>query len=458
MPYRNRRNCPICCKSGLLSLSHHLAQVHQLSSEERKPWLKSAIFSSAKSTGLPYMAPYPFWGMPPPPWSHTPQPLKPVRQALKTEPKQRKVTKLETANCLETSPYPEFKFNHMFSMLVVGPSQCGKTSFVEQLLKKNCIKYPSKKQRRIFWFYNQWQPRYASLQSTLSDEIVFTQGVPALSEDLREINPKFHNVLVFDDLMSKATDSPVLSTLFTQGRHRNASVILLLQNMFPKGKFNTDISRNAQYMVLFRSPSDRKQIDMVAERIFAKDRSNFMKVYAKETEKPYGYLLVDNQPKTPTEKQVVAEVFENCHCYPNITTCTKTVSEADKPELVSRKRPIDPPLVKDKYRKQSEQKQKKSGTIKANPVKQNVESKRRKQPQKKTVKQNINKPTSVVSLTRENFKENPINCEEVPFSTDEEQSSSDEEQFTFNANQLNTRARRHVYARGRGFGPKIVYE
>ena len=218
------------------------------------------------------MAPYPFWGMPPPPWSHTPQPLKPVRQALKTEPKQRKVTKLETANCLETSPYPDFKFNHMFSMLVVGPSQCGKTSFVEQLLKKNCIKYPSKKQRRIFWFYNQWQPRYASLQSTLSDEIVFTQGVPALSEDLREINPKFHNVLVFDDLMSKATDSPVLSTLFTQGRHRNASVILLLQNMFPKGKFNTDISRNAQYLTLFRSPSDGKQIDMVAERIFAKDR------------------------------------------------------------------------------------------------------------------------------------------------------------------------------------------
>ena len=46
---------------------------------------------------------------------------------------------------------------------------------------------------------------------------------------------------------------------------------ILLQNMFPKGKFNTDISRNAQYMVLFRSPSDRKQIDIIAERIFAKD-------------------------------------------------------------------------------------------------------------------------------------------------------------------------------------------
>ena len=110
-------------------------------------------------------------------------------------------------------------------------------------------------------FYNQWQLRYASLQSTLGDEIQFTQGLPALSEDLHEINPKFNNVLVFDDLMSQATESPVLSKLFTQGRHRNASVILLLQNMFPKGKFNTDILRNAQYMVLFRSPSDRKQIE-----------------------------------------------------------------------------------------------------------------------------------------------------------------------------------------------------
>ena len=155
--------------------------------------------------------------------------------------------------CLETMTYAEFKFYHMFSMLVVGPSQCGKTYFVEELLTKPCVKYPNKKLRRIQWFYNQWQPRYKSLQSVLGNDIQFTQGLPELSEDLREINPKWNNILVFDDLMAQATDSPVLSKLFTQGRHRNASVILLLQNMFPKGKFNMDISRNTQYMVLLFS-------------------------------------------------------------------------------------------------------------------------------------------------------------------------------------------------------------
>ena len=125
---------------------------------------------------------------------------------------------------------------------------------------------------------------------------------------------------------------------------------------------------------------------MVAERIFAKDGQNFMKAYGNETEKPYGYLLVDNQPKTPSKKKMVAEAFENCHCYPNITTCIKTVSEASKPETVSRKRSMDLLSVESKHRKQTEQMQKKSGTIKANPVKQNVKSKRRKQPLKKTVR------------------------------------------------------------------------
>ena len=96
--------------------------------------------------------------------------------------------------------------------------------------------------------------------------------MPELSEDLCEINPRYNKIIILDDLMAEATDSPVVSRLFTQGRHRNTSVILLLQNMFPKGKYNTDISPNAQYLALFRSPSDRKQIGIIAERMFDKNR------------------------------------------------------------------------------------------------------------------------------------------------------------------------------------------
>ena len=77
-------------------------------------------------------------------------------------------------------------------------------------------------------------------RKSLGKSIRFERGVPKLSEDLCEINPRYNNIIIPDDLMAEATDSPVVSRLFTQGRHRNASVILLLQNMFPKGKYNTD--------------------------------------------------------------------------------------------------------------------------------------------------------------------------------------------------------------------------
>ena len=98
--------------------------------------------------------------------------------------------------------------------------------------------------------------------------------------------------------MLQAKDSAIVSKLFTQGRHRNASVILMLQNAFPKGKFNTDISRNAQYMILFKSPADRKQIEIISQRIFPKEQNKFMSIYNKETDKQHGYILVDNTPST----------------------------------------------------------------------------------------------------------------------------------------------------------------
>ena len=216
---------------------------------------------------------------------------------------------------LTTKPYPEFNFRHKFSLLVVGPSQSGKTYFVQQILENNRIVYDEQKGIRIFWYYNQWQDCYDSLRKSLGKSIQFERGLPELSENISEIHTRYNNIIILDDLMAEAIDSSVVSRLFTQGRHRNASVILLLQNMFPKGKFNTDISRNAQYLALFRSPSDRKQIGIVGERMFDKNRVHFMNAYYKETEKLFGYLVVDNKPDTPADKQVLGDLFDDCHVY-----------------------------------------------------------------------------------------------------------------------------------------------
>ena len=282
MPYKYRKVCPICGKANILKLSDHLRQVHQLLVEERQPYLRSAMYCNTMAT------------------ESFPQ------------------------NHLEICPYPNFQLEHMFNMIVVGPTKSGKTHFVKQIRTKNCIRYPNpRKPREIYWFYNQWQDSYKTLPKQLGKEIEFIQGLRELkenmSDDLREISTDHKNIFVFDDLIGEAVDSPITSRLFTRGRHRNASFTLLLQNMFAKGKFHTDIARNTQYIVTFRSPSDRKQVDILADPIFAKHRPKFMDVYEQETEKPYGYLLNDNnQLGTAKEQQVVCDILEGCHCYPNI--------------------------------------------------------------------------------------------------------------------------------------------
>ena len=181
------------------------------------------------------------------------------------------------------------------------------------------------KQRRIHWFYGQYQDMFKDMRRNMGKDIYFKQGLPKFERDLSDIDPCDNNIVVLDDLMDIAVDSPVISKLFTQGRHRNASVILLLQNAFPKGKYNTSISRKAQYMALFRCPADRRQIGIMADRIFDKNKPAFMEIYNNITSKPYSYVIVDNKADTPSRRQVMAEVFGDCVSY-NITGAESAMS------------------------------------------------------------------------------------------------------------------------------------
>ena len=40
-----------------------------------------------------------------------------------------------------------------------------------------------------------------------------------------------------------------------------------------------------------------------------------LNAYYKETEKPFGYLLVDNKPDTPANKQILGDLFGECYVY-----------------------------------------------------------------------------------------------------------------------------------------------
>ena len=148
MQRRFRRTCPVCGRPDLKNISTHLLQVHGLSSEERKPYLKQAQVSSWQ----PRVERSPHMTMS---YMNVEKPgQKRVKQNEHSPPAKRPRTAARTT-FFATKSCPEFNFRHKFSLLVVGPTQSGKTYFVQQILENNRIVYEEQKSIRIFWYYNQ---------------------------------------------------------------------------------------------------------------------------------------------------------------------------------------------------------------------------------------------------------------------------------------------------------------
>ena len=147
-----------------------------------------------------------------------------------------------------------FTFKYPSSILIVGPSKCGKTTFLKRLLLKNedLLATPS---RRIVYYYGSWQPTFDILKK---EGVTFHEGIPT-HERLKEwFGDKKGGLLILDDLMAEGGDDKDILNLFTQySHHMNVTVFYLCQDMFPHGKYAKSISRNAQYIVAFKNPREQ---------------------------------------------------------------------------------------------------------------------------------------------------------------------------------------------------------
>ena len=197
-----------------------------------------------------------------------------------------------------------FTFSHPASILVSGPSHSGKTCFVIACLKHSLIQpVPS----RIIWFYKEWQPAYEELKESLPT-IEFVEGI---DENLLEgIRVSERNLVVIDDLMTRAGDSKRVSALFTQeSHHRNLTVIFIVQNLFYQGREMRNISLNGQYFVIYKNPRDKSQIRYLARQIYPENSKFLSNVYEHVTKQAHSYLLIDLHPETPEEFRVLTNIF-----------------------------------------------------------------------------------------------------------------------------------------------------
>ena len=191
-------------------------------------------------------------------------------------------------------------------MSVAGPTSCGKTTWLKNVLKHQLI---SPNPHQIIWCYREWQPLYREMMQQFPN-ITFIEGI-----DLPEVDERYPHLIVLDDLMIDATKNKDVSNMFTVGsHHRNMSIVCLLQNVFYQGKENRTMSLNSHYLVLFKNPRDQLQVSCLARQMYPHNSAHFMEKFQKATAQPYGCLVVDlKQDTTEKERLKHGNMFESLH-------------------------------------------------------------------------------------------------------------------------------------------------
>ena len=153
-------------------------------------------------------------------------------------------------------------------------------------------------------------------------EIEFNKCIPEDIDKVDYLDISQRNLIVLDDLMAQSSEDKRIADLFTKGsHHRNLSIIYIVQNKFHQGKEMRNISLNAHYIVLFKSPRDKQQIYMLARQINPGRVQEFMRSYEDATSRPYGYLMLDFKAYTC----VINNPFLACN---SLTRSLMTLAEA----------------------------------------------------------------------------------------------------------------------------------
>lgn len=190
---------------------------------------------------------------------------------------------------------------HPFTMCFTGPTGCGKTHLLKQILLSGASIAP--KPQRIIYLYNIWQPYYDELRARISPQPEFLKGIPDNLDEDTFLNPRVRNLLCIDDLAASCKTDTRINNLFTEGsHHRNLSVITINQNLY-HSKDPTQ-RRNCHYLVLFNNPIDQQLNMTLGRQMYPNNSQFFVKTFLQAVEKPYGYLLIDLKPQTRQEDRL----------------------------------------------------------------------------------------------------------------------------------------------------------
>ena len=198
----------------------------------------------------------------------------------------------------------DFRLKHNSSLLCVGPSQSGKTTFIRKLLayRKDTGIF-DRALGDVHWYYGTYCPELVQLKNTEGYKLY--DGLPTSLDDIKPFD-----VVVLDDLMEEARDSKLVTELFTRTvHHRPCFLVMLNQNLYHQSKDAKTRQINTKYLIVFKNPRDQCQIDVLGRQMFPKRPHFLTDVFEDATRSAYGYLFIDLHQDTPKQCRLRARIL-----------------------------------------------------------------------------------------------------------------------------------------------------
>ena len=198
-------------------------------------------------------------------------------------------------------------FAHPSSIIIAGPSKCGKTVFLRRALAEQLF---APMPTRVVLIWSEWQPEYDKILQ-VAPRAEFVKG-PMPDELYQSFNEKERNLLVLDDQMTTEAcgKTDQLEKYFVQGsHHKNLTVVFIVQNLYEKGKVMRTLNLNTNYLVLYKNPRDQSQAGILGRQMYPGKWRAFVAALEKATDSPHSYLLLDFSQDTPDMYRLRSKIF-----------------------------------------------------------------------------------------------------------------------------------------------------
>ena len=198
----------------------------------------------------------------------------------------------------------DVRLKENFKLFISGPSRCGKTFFVADLLQ-NIQTFAKQPPSQVIYIYKVWQTKFDEMKSVVH---IFMQDEKNIIDKIKEYATGVPILIVFDDMINSSSLNDLASLFTVDARHMNMSLVFLTQRMFVNDEHFRQISQNCDYFIVFKNPRNSSEIRTLAQQI-TPGSLHLINMYIEATKDPFSYLFINLTQECPPEVKYLSQFF-----------------------------------------------------------------------------------------------------------------------------------------------------